>query len=263
MGIVPSTYNRGLGLMLAPLATSRPRYLATSPVEPSRFHPPSPRVPEMHGPTLYSATCPLESRLLGTSCLGAHDSRILYATCIPLALCYGPHYSSCRDITFPRPHDPHGQILGPFLVRSRDTIPRSDPTVLLCSKSNGYPSFATSRPRDLEYPMFGFSTCEFLSSRDLLISTTCPLLMDNYDLLAPSSPHILAPRDFAHPILGLLPYELLSSRDHSISCHLSLQMDGSQPPRHLATCEAKGLPFRSSNARVCEMRESPDTRPPQ
>jgi hypothetical protein len=209
-------------------------------------------------PRHFAPRRPHESRLLAL-----RDSRILYATCIPLILCYGPHYSSCPDIAFSRPRDPRGQILGPFLARSRDMIPCSDPTVLLCFESNGCPSFATSPPRDLEYPMFGFSTCEFPSSRDLSISATYPLLMDDYDLLTPSSPRLLAPQDFAHPILGLLPCELLSSRDHSISCHLSLHMDGLQPPHHLATHEAKWIPFRSSNDRVCEMRESLDTRPPQ
>jgi hypothetical protein len=133
----------------------------------------------MRGPTLYSGTCPHKLWLLGTSQLDVHtsldsstvhDSQVLCATYIPLALRYGPHCSSCRDITISQPRNPHGQILGPFLARSRDMIPRSDPTVLLCFGSNGCPSLACLRPRDLEYPNVRLSTCEFLSLRDPLIS---------------------------------------------------------------------------------------------
>jgi hypothetical protein len=179
MGIVPSTCNCGLGLMLAPLMTSRPRYLVTLPVEPLIFYPPSPRVLEMRSPTLCSTMHPQESWLLITSRPDIHmrciflalpSSQIICATCIPLAPRYGPHCSSCRDIAISQPRDPRGQILRPFLARSRDTIPRSDPTILLCSESNGSPYLATSRPCDLEYPMFGLSTCEFSSSQDPLIS---------------------------------------------------------------------------------------------
>jgi hypothetical protein len=116
-------------------------------------------------PRHFATRHPHESRLLGTSRLD-----VLCATCTPLTLRYGPHYSTCRDIAISQPRDPRGQILVPFLARSRDTIPRSDPMVLLCSGSNDCPSLPTSRPRDLEYKMFRLSTCELLTSRDPSIS---------------------------------------------------------------------------------------------
>jgi hypothetical protein len=46
----------------------------TSPVGPSGFQPPSPRVPEMRGTTLCFAMSQQESQLLGASRLGVHTS---------------------------------------------------------------------------------------------------------------------------------------------------------------------------------------------
>jgi hypothetical protein len=82
---------------------------------------------------------------------------------------------------FSQSRDPRGQILEPFLARLRYTIPRADPTVLLRPGSNGYSPSRFSRPRDLEYPIFGLSPCELPSSRDLSISATCPSQMDGSD----------------------------------------------------------------------------------
>jgi hypothetical protein len=77
--------------------------------------------------------------------------------------------------------------------RMRDRRWGSDPTVLLRPRSNGYPSSRSSRLRDLEYPMFGLSPCELLSSRDLSISATCPPQMDG----SWSSRHFAASRVLA------------------------------------------------------------------
>jgi hypothetical protein len=127
-------------LATSPLATSRPCNLATSPVEPSSFQPPNSRVPEMRDPTLCSATCPYEPRLLGASwldilmCLGSlalHDSASLCATCTPLMLHYGPHCSSYQDIAISRPRD----ILWPNSRTFSCEVPRHDPSL----RSNGPP----------------------------------------------------------------------------------------------------------------------------
>jgi len=139
----------------------------------------------MRGPTLCYATHPRESRLLDTSRLGVHtslgsstlrDLRILCATCIPLAFHYDPHCSSCRDIAISQLRDPHGQTLGPFLARSRDTIPRTDPMVLLCSGSNDCPSIATSRPRDLEYQCLDSQPMNSRVRKIHRSLATCPLI---------------------------------------------------------------------------------------
>jgi hypothetical protein len=137
--------------------------------------------------------------------------------------------SSCRDIAFSQSHDPHAQILRPFIARSRDMIPRSDPMVLLWYGSNDCPSLATSQPRELEYPMFGLSTCELPSSRDLMISRHLSPQMDGYDLFATSPLRDLTPHDFEYPILGLLLCELPSSRDLSISATCPLRWTATNP----------------------------------
>jgi hypothetical protein len=225
----------------------------------------------MRGPTLCSATRPQESRLLGTSRLGVHtslgssalrDSRILCATCIPLALRYGPHCSSCRDIAISQPRDPRGQILGPFLARSRDTIPRADPTVLLCSGSNGYPSLATSRPRDLEYPMFGLSTCELPSSRDPSISrhlsSSDGRLRSSRSFVAsrPRASRLCTPNTWA---FTLRTPEFARS-PISATCPLRWTATNLSPLRRLAssrlaTLNTQYLGFHSANSRVCEITD--------
>jgi hypothetical protein len=127
------------------------------------------------------------------------------------SLHYGLHCSSCRDIAISQPRDPRVQILEPFLARFRDTIPHPNPMVLLCSGSNGYPPLASSRPRDLEYPNVGLSTCAFSILRDPLIPCHLSSQMNGYDLITPSSPRVLMPHNFAHQILGSLTCKLLSS----------------------------------------------------
>jgi hypothetical protein len=121
-----------------------------------------PCVHKNSAPRHFVTRCPHESQLLGTSWL-MNPLYHLYSTCTPL---WPTLLSSCRDIAILQPRDPRSQTLEPFLARSRDTIPHSDPTVLLCSGSNGFPYLATSRPRDLEYPNVGLSTCKLPSSQD-------------------------------------------------------------------------------------------------
>jgi len=183
--------------------------------------------------------------ILGSSTL--RDSRILCATCTLLTLRYGPHCSSCRDIAFSRPRDLRGQILGPFLARSRDTIPRADPTVLLCSESNGCPSLTASRPHDFEYQMFGLSTYELPSSQDHRSIATCPPQMDGYKSLTASSPRVLVPHDFEHPILGFSLCELSILRDRLISCHLSLKWTAHNLLSTFPLMKLKGFPLRPPN----------------
>jgi hypothetical protein len=92
--------------------------------------------------------------------------------------------SSCRDIAFSQSRDPRAQILGPFLTRSRYTIPRADPTVLLRSGSNGCPSLAT---RDLATWSTKCLGSQPANSRVREISrslATCPPQMDGYNPLS-------------------------------------------------------------------------------
>jgi hypothetical protein len=107
------------------------------------------------GPSLCSAMRPHEPRLLALC-----DSRILMPILRDFSrrgpegfvppvfhsptLLWPTLSSSCRDIAFSQSRDPRAQILGSFLTRSRYTIPRVDPTVLLRSGSNGYPPSRTS-----------------------------------------------------------------------------------------------------------------------
>jgi hypothetical protein len=131
------------------------------------------------GPTLCSAMRPHESRLLGSSRLAnpnantsgllAARSRGLRATCIPLALRYGPHYLQLSGYRFSQSRDPRAQILGPFLARPRYTIPRADPTVLLRSGSNGYHLLASRVLVTLSTQHLGSqpATPEFARSLDL------------------------------------------------------------------------------------------------
>jgi hypothetical protein len=158
-------------------------------------------------PQRFAARCPHESRLLDTSRLSVPLCH-LYSTHTPL---WPTLLSSCQDIAISQPHDTRIQILGPFLVRSRDTIPRIDPTVLLYSRSNSFPSLAPCILATWSSQYLNSQPANFRFREISQSLTTCPPQLNDYDPLAPSSPCILAPRDSEYPILGLSPCELPSS----------------------------------------------------
>jgi hypothetical protein len=170
-----------------------------------------------------------QPRLLGASRLGVHTnlgssalhvSRILGGTCIPLTLHYGPHCSSYRDIAISQPCDTRILILRPSLARSRNTIPHSDPTVLLCYGSNDYPSLATSRSHDLEYPMLDSQLArpEFARSLDL----SPPVLLRCTTTISSLLRHLASSR-LATLHTQYLDFYPANSRVHEIMdlCHLS------------------------------------------
>jgi hypothetical protein len=222
VGIIPSTCNRGLGLTVSAFrdfATSQSRDLATSPVEPSSFHPPSPRVSEMHGPTLCSATRPLESWIL-TSRLDVHTSLasrhfaaressmppVFHSRSTMAHTAPAVGISLSRNLAIPVPKFSNLFLRGPE-TRSLAQIQWSsyvtDPTTILLSLPRDLATWSTQM---LDSKPASSRACEIHRSL-----ATCPPQMDDYDLLAPSSPRVLAPHDFAHPILGSLPCELPSS----------------------------------------------------
>jgi hypothetical protein len=132
-----------------------------------------------HGPTLCSTTRPHKSRLPGTSRLGVHMN-------------LAPRHFATRESLVPLVFHSHSamahtalQLSGyHYLTTSRfpwpnywtfscnvpkhDTSRRSNGPPVVRIQRLSFPRY--SRPRDLEYPMFGLSPCELLSLRDLTIS---------------------------------------------------------------------------------------------
>jgi hypothetical protein len=231
-GIAPSTCNRGLGLMLALLATLKSRDLATS--RPRRLNRriftllvrESPRcaVPPYTLPRVHKnlgSSALRDSAFTRVSAPRHFTTRVLCATCTPLTLHYGPHCSSCRDIAISRPRDIRAKFSDLFLrgpeTRSLAQIQRSscipDPTVVLLSPPRDLATWSTQ--------CLGFQPA---NSRVREISrslATCPPQMDA-------------------TILSLLR-RLASSR--------------------LATLNTQYLGFHPANSRVSEITRSLDTCP--
>jgi hypothetical protein len=166
--------------------------------------------------------------------------------------------SSCRGIASRYLATSVAKILESFLARSRYTIPRADPTVLLRSGSNGYYLLASRVLVTLNTQHLGSKPCELSEFARSPISDTCPPQMDGSDLLATSplrQPRVsrpLTPSPWAFP---LRTPEFARS---PISDTCPPQMDGSDllASRVLVTLNTQRLGLFPANSRVREISRS-------